>query len=150
MANIHTELFYYRIKMRAGHLRTSHDQRRRSSLAVPQPDHMLYMTKAADGSNILKRRSSNPGIEQVTNLSSQEFNESYRRLSASNLTVPPGSFPRRRSSAERKPPLKQFDTNMDLRVSSVIWIGLIVLAVIVTVIVVSMLLRNYFQSVSHG
>ena len=132
--------------MRAGHMRTSREQRRRSSLAVPQPDQMLYLTKATDGSTVVKRRSSSPVADNINKLASTDINGSpYRRLSASNLAVPPSSLQRRRSSADRKPPLKRFDTQTDLRMHSLIWIGVIVMAVIVTVIVASMLLRNYFR-----
>ena len=105
---------------------------------------MLYLTKCADGSIILKKSSSTPGVEYTHNPSFKGISGSYRMLSASIVTVPSVSFHKKRTS------LKHFATTMDMRVSFVIWIGVIVLTLFVTVIVASMLLRNYFQKGIHG
>ena len=114
--------------MRLGGLRTSHDQRRRST-AVPEQSAL-----AAGKTNDRRPSFSRPG-ESGTNMNNDGNGPFYRPSDPSNSS----------HREKRPPPLRRFGTRLELRPQSLMWTSLILLLMIVLVIVVSKLLRDYLD-----
>ena len=122
--------------MRPGNLRTSHEQRRRSSLALP-PEHLTHLNKVADAASMRRRGSFN--LEPIK---CSQFDQSPARSSSTTNLNNEFLFKRKQSESKQQHPI---DTELELRTSNLVWTGVIVSIIIVAVIVFSILTRKYFM-----
>ena len=125
--------------MRPGNFRTSHDQRRRSSLAVPH-DHVLLGNNLKLGDNNNRRRSSSFNAAESSLV---EELQALRRNSSSSRPVSTTTTPSTTPVVPDQRPLRRQDTGLEVKTSSVVWTGIIVLAVIVAVFAFSIFMRSY-------
>ena len=123
-------------------IHTSHDQRRRSSLAQVQdiPPHLTKQDKPA----LLRRRSTLAAIDHGGVLHQENRTAADVRRPSVASNIMPRLLQRRRSSWEKKT-LSRVDSRDDLRSSNLVVIGLFVVTVCVIVVVISLLCRQYFQ-----
>ena len=128
--------------MRPMIIHTSHEQRRRSSVAQVQdiPPHLTKQDRPA----LLRRRSTLATIDQVgfLNQENRTAGEVRRPSVASNIM--PRLLQRSQSSWEKKT-LSRVDSCDDLRYFNLVVIGLFVVTVCVIVVIISLLCKQYFQ-----